>query len=100
MLSLGTVIASIHTTDLGSCSQVTEDAPKLPADLYEPDLCEFVAVCLDKRRDGRPQLTRTSGDGSHGPLKDHPFFLEVKSRDPASAMQWLVENALPPDGAQ
>eukprot|EP00035_Acanthoeca_spectabilis_P021102 m.436338 g.436338 ORF g.436338 m.436338 type:complete len:361 (+) comp17962_c0_seq1:177-1259(+) len=79
---------------------VTEDAPKLPADLYEPDLCEFVAVCLDKRRDGRPQLTRTSGDGSHGPLKDHPFFLEVKSRDPASAMQWLVENALPPDGAQ
>lgn len=78
---------------------VTEDAPKLPAELYSAEFCEFVAVCLDKRRDARPQLTKTSADGARGPLKDHAFYKSVVAKDPAPAMKWLVDNAVPPPAA-
>mmetsp|Transcript_30343 Transcript_30343/g.91000 ORF Transcript_30343/g.91000 Transcript_30343/m.91000 type:complete len:368 (-) Transcript_30343:102-1205(-) len=74
---------------------VTEAAPQLPSDLYEPKFCEFVAECLLKHRDDRPPLTKKSKNG-HGPLEEHPFFLEMKKKDTVDQKAWLVQHAIPP----
>eukprot|EP00040_Diaphanoeca_grandis_P010435 m.53411 g.53411 ORF g.53411 m.53411 type:complete len:377 (-) comp21757_c0_seq1:101-1231(-) len=77
---------------------VNDEAPKLPADRYSAEFCEFVAACLIKARGQRPGLISPPiDDKSAKSLSQLDFFVhnrDMSESDLDFVRSWLKTNVI------
>jgi len=61
---------------------VMEDSPKLPADQFSPEFCDFIAKCLNKNYKERLNYSQ---------LLEHPFLANAADVDMAAYVNGVIE---------